>query len=151
MAGIAMANEWGVSRQSRALGVKVYNDQGSSTTSVIIASFQFVVQDVATRNCANGAFINFSGGGPYSAALNNAATNIVDSGHFIAADAGANGGSVNNVSPASAQAVCSVGSSDRQDRIPAFSNTGPIDLYAPGVGVTSLGLTGTVSIHAQQL
>lgn len=146
IAGIAAASAWGVSRSATVYGVKVFNDNGSATTSVIVQGFNFVIQDAPSRNCPNGVFVNFAGAGGFSRALNVVAASVVSAGHFVSVDAGLGGVNVVNVSPASEPTVCTVGSTDRTDTVPSTSNFGAIDIYAPGFGVTSLRPTGgTVS------
>lgn len=147
IAGIAAATVVGVSRRSKVLAVKVFNDSGSGTTSGIIQGLNFVASDAPTRGCVNGrGFANFAGAGAFSAALNSAASGLVAQGHFLSADAGNTNAPVSSISPASAQGVCVAGPTNAADVIPTYTNYGGVDIYAPGVQILSLRNTGgTVS------
>jgi hypothetical protein len=142
IAGVAAANNWGVSRSARIYGIRIFDANGSGTVSGVVSGFQFVIRDAATRSCPNGVFVSFAATTPFSSALNSAAAAVVSAGHFVAAEAGATGVNVATVSPAAANGVCSVGSTDRTDTVSRDSNFGAIDIYAPGLGVTSLAPGG---------
>jgi subtilisin family serine protease len=116
----------------------VLNCQGSGTNSGVIAGIDWV-----RVNHANPAVANMSLGGGYSSAENTAVTNLVNSGVFLAVAAGNENQNACNVSPASAPAVTTVAASDRTDTRASFSNYGScVDIYAPGVSITSTWLNG---------
>lgn len=142
IAGVAAANNWGVSRSARVYGIRVFDANGSGTTSGVISGFNFVTRDAAGRSCPSGVFVSFAAAAPFSSSLNSAASAVVSAGHFVASEAGATGVNVAAVSPAAANGVCSVGSTDRTDTVTPDSNYGAIDIYAPGWGVTSLAPGG---------
>jgi hypothetical protein len=127
--------------------VKVVGDNGSGAISNIIAGFNYVSQDSATRNCPKGVIINISLGGGYSAALNNAAAASVRSGKLVAAAAGSGGTNLANFSPASEPLVCTVGATTASDSVSTSSNYGPgLDVWAPGQNIITTWLNGgTVS------
>ena len=92
-------------------------------------------------------------GGGRSTALNNATTNLANSGVFIAVAAGNESQNACNVSPASAAAAYTTAASDRTDLRASFSNYGScVDGYAPGVGIKSAWLgTGTNTISGTSM
>ncbi len=138
VAGTIGSATYGVAKQVRLRGVRVLNCQGSGSSSGVIAGIDWV-----RLNRTNPAVANMSLGGGYSAAQNTAVTNLVNSGVYLAVAAGNENQNACNVSPASAPAVTTVGASDRTDLRASFSNYGScVDIYAPGVSITSTWLNG---------
>ncbi|MBH5334771.1 S8 family peptidase [Streptomyces pactum] len=138
VAGTVGGNTYGVAKGVQLRGVKVLNCQGSGSTSGIVAGFDWVRQ-----NAVKPAVANASLGGGYSTALNNAATNLANSGVHLAVAAGNENQDACNVSPASASGTITVAASDSSDRKASFSNYGSCtDLYAPGVSITSARMGG---------
>jgi subtilisin family serine protease len=138
VAGTVGSATYGVAKQVRLRGVRVLNCQGSGTASGVIAGIDWV-----RLNRTNPAVANMSLGGGYSSAQNTAVTNLVNSGVYLAVAAGNENQNACNVSPASAPAVTTVAASDRTDLRASFSNYGScVDIYAPGVSITSTWLNG---------
>jgi subtilisin family serine protease len=82
-------------------------------------------------------------GGGRSSALNTAATNLINSGVYLAVAAGNESQNACNVSPASTAAAYTTAASDRNDARASFSNYGScVDGYAPGVSIKSDWYTG---------
>lgn len=138
---------YGVAKKTNVYGVKVLDNQGSGAYSGIIAGMDFVVSDSRGRSCPKGVFASMSLGGGYSAAINDAAAQLVGNGVFLAVAAGNENQDANNVSPASEQSACTVGASTAQDARASFSNYGSVvDIFAPGANILSLAPGGgTVS------
>ncbi|MFD3353479.1 S8 family peptidase [Streptomyces fradiae] len=133
VAGTVGGATYGVAKGVQLRGVRVLDCQGSGSFSGIIAGFDWVRQ-----NAVKPAVANASLGGGYSAALNNAATALANSGVHLAVAAGNENQNACNVSPASASGTITVAASDSSDRKASFSNYGNCtDLYAPGVSITS--------------
>ncbi|MEO3975626.1 S8 family peptidase [Streptomyces sp. CAU 1734] len=133
VAGTVGGTTYGVAKGVQLRGVKVLNCQGSGSFSGIIAGFDWVRQ-----NAVKPAVANASLGGGYSAALNNAATNLANSGVHTTVAAGNNNQDACNFSPASAAGALSIAASDSADNKASFSNYGQcVDLYGPGVNVLS--------------
>ncbi|KAK3367623.1 subtilisin-like protease Pr1B [Podospora didyma] len=153
MAGVVGAIVLGVAKKTKLVAVKVFDASGSGTTSGVIAGMNFVVTDKATRGCPNGTTANLSIGGAYSVSVNNAATNLVNSGVHVGVAAGSSNTNLANTSPASAPLVCTAGASNSADQVASFSNYGPgLDIYAPGVNIQVLWLgTGTNTISGTSL
>lgn len=116
----------------------------------------YVISDVASRNCPKGVVVNMSLGiNQVVQSINDAAARIVRANLFLAVAAG-NGDPITfkpvnagGVSPASETSACTVGATDRNDRVGSFSNFGAVvDVHAPGVDILSTlpdGRTGTQS------
>lgn len=133
VAGTVGGSTYGVAKGVQLRGVRVLNCQGSGSYSAIIAGFDWVRQ-----NAVKPAVANASLGGGYSSAMNNAATNLANSGVHLAVAAGNDNRHACNVSPASAPGTITAAASDSSDRRASFSNYGDCtDIYAPGVNVTS--------------
>ncbi|MEU5398036.1 S8 family peptidase [Streptomyces sp. NPDC005963] len=133
VAGTVGGSTYGVAKGVQLRGVKVLDCQGSGSFSGIIAGFDWVRQ-----NAARPAVANASLGGGYSAALNNAATALANSGVHTTVAAGNNNQNACNYSPASAAGALSIAASDSADNKASFSNHGQcVDLYGPGVNILS--------------
>ncbi|QDY80342.1 S8 family peptidase [Streptomyces qinzhouensis] len=148
VAGTVGGATYGVAKAVQLRGVKVLNCQGSGSFSAIIAGFDWVRQ-----NAVKPAVANASLGGGYSAALNNAATALANSGVHTTVAAGNNNQNACNYSPASAPGALSIAASDSADNKASFSNWGDCtDLYGPGVGVVSTRMGGgTTSMNGTSM
>ena len=83
VAGTIGSATYGVAKSARLRGVRVLNCSGSGSTSGIIAALNWL-----RTNAARPAVANMSLGGGYSSTLNSAATNVANSGVFLAVAAG---------------------------------------------------------------
>ncbi len=138
VAGTVGGNTYGVAKGVRLYGIRVLNCQGSGSNSGVIAGMDWV-----RVNHRKPAVANMSLGGGYSSAVNTAATNLANSGVFLAVAAGNSNANACNSSPASASGTLTVAASDRTDTRASFSNYGScVDVYAPGVSITSTWLNG---------
>ncbi|WP_030545547.1 S8 family peptidase [Streptomyces albus] len=138
VAGTVGGSTYGVAKGVQLRGVRVLNCSGSGTTAGVVAGFDWVRQ-----NAVKPAVANASLGGGYSSAINNAATNLANSGVHLSVAAGNENQNACNVSPASAPGTITVAASDSSDRKASFSNYGSCtDVYAPGVSITSTRLGG---------
>lgn len=85
---------------------------------------------------------NLSLGGTYNAQLDAAVRNSIASGVTYAVAAGNEGLPAGLYSPAYVPQAITVGATDAKDRRAGFSNYGSaVDLFAPGVSITSAGIT----------
>lgn len=139
VAGTVGGATYGVAKQVQLRGVRVLNCSGSGSWSGIIAGMDWV-RLYGTRP----AVANMSLGGGYSAAVNTAATNLINAGVFTAVAAGNSyGANACNYSPASAVGTLTVAASDSTDYHAYFSNAGGcVDVYAPGVNIPSAWIGG---------
>jgi subtilisin family serine protease len=122
----------------------VLNCAGSGTTAGVIAGVDWV-----TNNSPGPSVANMSLGGGKSTALNNAVAALSNSGVSTAVAAGNSAANACNSSPSSTPAAITVAASDINDVSASFTNFGRcVDLYAPGVSITSTWLgsgTNTIS------
>ncbi|MER7109246.1 S8 family peptidase [Streptomyces sp. NPDC000229] len=138
VAGTVGGATYGVARQAALVSVRVLGCDGKGAYSGMIAGMDWVA-----KNAKQPAVLNGSLGGPRSEAVNQAATNLSDSGVLPVVAAGNDSIDACNVSPASAARVLTVGASDHQDKETGFSNYGPcLDIYAPGAAIVSARLGG---------
>jgi subtilisin family serine protease len=138
VAGTIGGRTYGVAKAVRLRAVRVLNCAGTGSYAQIIAGVNWV----AAKH-ANPAVANMSLSGGYSLALNSAVANMIKNGVFTAVAAGNSNANACNYSPASAPGTLTVAASDRTDLKASFSNYGAcVDVYAPGVLITSTWLNG---------
>jgi subtilisin family serine protease len=138
VAGTVGGSTFGVAKGAFLRAVRVLDCNGSGSNSGVIAGMNFVRQ-----NSIHPAVANMSLGGGFSQAVNTAATNLVNSGVFLAVAAGNSNANACNSSPASATGVFTTAASDRTDLRASFSNFGAcVEAYAPGVAIRSAWLNG---------
>jgi subtilisin family serine protease len=125
-------------------GVRVLDCNGSGSYSAIIAGIDWV-----RSNAVKPAVANMSLGGGLNSSLNTAATNLANSGVFLAVAAGNENQNACNVSPASASGVFTTAASTSSDAKASYSNYGScVEGYAPGSSITSTWIgssTNTIS------
>ncbi|MEU6267488.1 S8 family peptidase [Saccharopolyspora shandongensis] len=133
VAGTIGSETYGVAKGAKLVGVRVLDDQGSGTTEQVVSGIDWVAQNHSGPSVAN-----MSLGGPKDPALDEAATNLVNSGVFLAVAAGNESQDAENVSPASAEGVFTTAASDNADGSASFTNFGAsVEGYAPGVDIVS--------------
>lgn len=128
-------------------GVKVLNCQGSGTTTSVIQGVDWVA-----ANAIKPAVANMSLGGGVSQLLDDAVRNAAAKGIFFSIAAGNSGTSACTSSPArigggATAGVLVTAATDTSDLEASFSNYGNcVDIWAPGVNVTSLRLGGGTAV-----
>ncbi|WP_231336067.1 S8 family peptidase [Actinomadura graeca] len=133
VAGIIGAKTYGVAKNVKLRALRVLGCDGSGAMSNLVAAAQWL-----RTHAAKPAVANMSVGGPKSAALNTAVTNLSKSGVFVSVAAGNDNIDACRVSPASAGWVMTVGATTVYDNRADFSNWGKcVDISAPGYGVVS--------------
>ncbi|PHH74056.1 hypothetical protein CDD80_3338 [Ophiocordyceps camponoti-rufipedis] len=147
VAGIIGSNYFGVAKKTQLYGVKVFNSKSRSSTAMLLSGIWYVLDDMDGRRCPKGVIVNLSVGGDKSEAINDAALELVKKGAFVVASAGNERRDACQVSPASAEHVCTVGGIDKSNRLfwkdKLESNHGPcIDVFAPGDDIKSLSHQG---------
>jgi subtilisin family serine protease len=144
VAGTIGGAEYGVAKGVHIVAVRVLDDQGSGTTEQVVAGIDWVAQNHSGPSVAN-----MSLGGGVDDALDDAVRGAVESGVTFAVAAGNSAADAANFSPARVAEAITVAASDDADGQASFSNFGAgVDLYAPGVGITSSwndGGTNTIS------
>ena len=135
VAGTIGGTTYGVAKSATLVPVRVLDCGGSGYMSWIIAGLDWVIAD---HQAGTPAVANLSLGGGFDADTNDAIARAVADGVVVVVAAGNSSADACAYSPASAPAALTVGASDNTDRYASFSNWGTcLDLYAPGVGVTS--------------
>lgn len=144
VAGTIGGSTYGVARRVRLVSVRVMDCNGRGPTSRILSGIEWVA---AHHPDGTPAVANISLGGPGSAVLDQAVRNLIDSGVSVVAAAG-NGDSSGkpqsacDVSPARAHEVIAVSAVDRKDTRAPWAGYGScVDLFAPGVDITSAGIS----------
>ncbi|HEX8908325.1 MAG TPA: S8 family serine peptidase, partial [Anaeromyxobacteraceae bacterium] len=123
----------GVAKGVRLWAVRVLDCNGDGSTSAVISGVDWVTSDHLSP-----AVANLSLGGGASAALDQAVQGAIGAGVTFVVAAGNGTVDACSESPARLPAALTVGASDASDGQASFSNFGPcLDLYAPGVDVTS--------------
>jgi subtilisin len=147
----------GVAPGARLWAVRVLGNNGTGTTSQIIAGMDWVTARASTIEVAN---MSLSGGA--SASIDSAASRMADAGIAVAVAAGNNDSNAANYSPARAAKVLTVSAIadydglpgaqssppssfclDQDDTLADFSNWGAtIEIAAPGCRILSTYLSG---------
>jgi subtilisin family serine protease len=143
VAGTIGGTTHGVAKDVTLVPVRVLGCNGSGTTSGVVAGIDWVTRDHAA---GAPAVANMSLGGGLSTAIDNAVKASIDDGVTYAVAAGNESANACTTSPANLPAAITVAASDRADASAPFTNHGTcVDLYAPGVGITSAWYTSTTS------
>ena len=149
VAGTVGGTTWGVAKGVSLVGVRVFDCFGEGSTSLTIAGVDWV-----TNNATDPAVVNMSlGYEAYDAgaALDTAVKNSINTGLTYVIAAGNSNKDACDISPARVGPAISVGASDMTDARAGFSNFGMcVDLFGPGVGITSAWHTSDTATQAQQ-
>lgn len=140
----AVGRTVGVSPKSRAIAVKVLDDNGSGTISNVIRGIAWsVTNSKKTKKCS---IISMSLGGSRSQSLNKAIEEAYNEGVISVVAAGNSNENVERYSPASEITAITVGSTTINDFKSSFSNYGKLlDIWAPGsniIGADSKNING---------
>lgn len=148
-AGTIAGKTYGMCKSCKLVAVKVLDGNGSGSLSGVIAGVDWAIQDHKSRTKKSKSarsVANMSLGGGYSRTLNRAVDAAVEAGIHFSVAAGNSRDNSCDYSPASAENVITVGTSDDGDNMAQFSNYGECnDVFAPGVGITSTWINGKQS------
>ncbi|SDM61498.1 Peptidase inhibitor I9 [Geodermatophilus siccatus] len=150
VAGTVGGTTYGVAKGVRLVGVRVLGCDGSGTTAGVVAGIDWVTAD---HQAGAPAVANMSLGGGTSTAIDAAVRNSIADGvsYAVAAGNGSSAGVAQDAcasSPARVPNALTVGATDRTDQAASFSNYGScVDLFAPGVGITSAWYTGSTATN----
>jgi subtilisin family serine protease len=133
VSGTIAGETYGVAKQADIVAVRVLDAQGSGTTAQVIAGIDWV-----TQHAQKPAVANMSLGGLANSQLDAAVRGAIASGVTFAVAAGNDSLPAALYSPARVKEALTVAASDATDAQASFSNWGArVDLYAPGVDITS--------------
>jgi subtilisin family serine protease len=139
VSGTIGGSTYGIAKGVSLHGVRVLSCAGLGLTSQIIAGIDWV-----RANAVKPAVANMSLGGGLSTALNDATTNLWNSGVFVAVAAGNDNLDACTASPASATGAFTAAASDKTDAKASYSNWGTcVEAYGPGSAIVSDFLGGT--------
>jgi hypothetical protein len=142
VAGIVGGTTYGVAKAVTLWSVRVLDCNGSGSYSAVIAGLNWVASYHTSR-----AVAVIGVGGGYSSSLNDAVTNMSNSGVFTAVGAGSSNADACSYSPSSAYGTVTAAASESNDYRASFSNYGAcVDLYAPGVNVPTDGTGGPTTM-----
>ncbi|UNI17473.1 Oryzin [Purpureocillium takamizusanense] len=148
VAGTVGGVTFGVAKKTSLIGVKVFQGK-SASTSIMIAGFDWAVNDITSKGRQNKAAINLSLGGPKSQAWNDAIETAFNQGVLSIVAAGNDKVDASDVSPASAPNAVTVGAVDSNWEVVTNwprgqgSNYGQVlDLFAPGDNIMSASNVG---------
>ena len=139
VAGTVAGSTYGVAKDASLIPVRVLGCTGSGTWSGVIAGLDYI----AGRHAAGTpAVANMSLGGGASSSVDLAVRNLVADGVSVIVAAGNSATDACSSSPAREPSAITVAASDASDAQAYFSNYGScVDIYAPGVGITSAWYT----------
>ncbi|KAK9248529.1 peptidase S8/S53 domain-containing protein [Lipomyces tetrasporus] len=139
VAATIAGHRYGVAKNATVVGVKVLNDNGMGTASVILRGIEWAV---ARHRAAGGpSVINMSLGSGRSSIFNHAVAEANNQGITVVVAAGNHRLNACWYSPASEPSAITVGASTVDDTIADFSNIGPcVDIFAPGKEIKSAGV-----------
>jgi len=147
VAGTIGAATYGVAKAVSLHGVRVLSCAGIGLNSDVIAGVDWV-----SANHVNPAVANMSLGGGKSPALDQAVTNLWNSGVFLAVAAGNDNVDACTESPSGAPSVFTVAASEKTDAKASYSNWGTcVELYAPGSAIKSTYLATTMTLSGTSM
>lgn len=150
VAGTIGSRSYGVAKNVSLVAVKVLDNQGSGSTSNVIAGIDWAAKDSVARSGKTGkrkTVANMSLGGGVSAALDKAVKAASNSGLTFAVAAGNSGRDACALSPARVPEAITVAASDKYDNLASFSERGKcVDIIAPGVDILSTWNNGKTNI-----
>jgi oryzin len=139
-------------QQTNLISVKVFSG-ASGSTSVILAGFNWAVDDIVSKSRTTKSVINMSLGGSKSDTWTNAINAAFEKGVVSVVAAGngdANGDPlpVSGQSPANAPNAITVAATDSDFATASFTNYGAgVDVFAPGVDILSAWYTSNTATN----
>ncbi|WP_435615246.1 S8 family serine peptidase [Streptomyces coelicoflavus] len=135
VAGTVGGTAYGIAKNATIVPVRIMNCGGSGSWSNVIAGIDWVAAD---HDPGEPAVANMSIGGEKMQSVNDAVAAAITDGVTFVVAAGNEDTDACRKSPASTPEAITVGATDKTDRRASFSNYGScLDLFAPGVGITS--------------
>lgn len=141
VSGTILGTTYGVAKKAVVHPVRVLDCEGSGSTSWVISGIEWVV-----ANAQRPAVANMSLGGSKMQSINDAVSKAVAKGVVFVVAAGNSSDNACNYSPASTPEAITVAASDKNDVSANFTSFGScVDTYAPGVSITSVGISSPSS------
>jgi len=135
VAGTVAGSTYGVAKSATLVPVRVLDCSGSGYNSDVVAGLDWIA---ANHAAGTPAVANLSLGGAASSTVDNAIQAVLNDGVTTVVAAGNSAVDACTGSPARVPGAVTVAASDSADKQASFSNFGScVDLYAPGVGITS--------------
>ncbi|KAH7334858.1 subtilisin-like protease Pr1A [Rhizoctonia solani] len=142
-AGTAAGTRYGVAKKANIIDVKVLGDDGSGTTSGIVAGLSWAVANAKSTNRPGVINMSLGSFGSSTSAISDAVRQTVASGLTVVVAAGNERSSATEWAPANVDEAIVVGNLDITDGQYRTSNYGPtLDVFAPGADIVSAGITG---------
>ncbi|WP_051367059.1 S8 family peptidase [Hamadaea tsunoensis] len=139
VAGTIGGTTFGVAKGVSLVAVRVLGCTGTGSTASVVAGVDWV-----TAHAVKPAVANMSLGSSGDSVLDAAVGNSIASGITYVVAAGNSDVDACGDSPGRLPAAITVGATDRNDNRASFSNFGScVDLFAPGVAITSASIAGT--------
>jgi subtilisin family serine protease len=137
--GTVGAKTYGVAKKAILHSVRVVLNSGGGTVSATNKGLDYV-KGVKLSDPSRKMVVNLSvGANSVLTSMNKAINSTVEAGVVVVVAAGNNASDACRISPASAELAIAVGATDKTDNQATFSNWGTcVDMYAPGVSITSL-------------
>ncbi|TDK28276.1 serine protease [Arthrobacter crusticola] len=152
VAGTVAGATYGVAKAATIVPVRVLDCAGSGYTSDVVAGLDWVA---AHHPAGAAAVANLSLGGGTSTTVDAALQGVINDGVTAVVAAGNSAVDACGASPARVPAALTIAASDRTDAQAYFSNYGTcVDLYAPGVAITSAShssTTGSASLSGTSM
>jgi subtilisin family serine protease len=150
-AGTISSRTYGVAKQVKIVGLKVLGNDcsGNGPDSAAVDAMEWV-----TANAVKPAVANMSLGMDQVGVGDDALKKSVAAGIVYSVAAGNSSTDACSVSPARVPEAITVGATDNQDNRASFSNYGTcVDIFGPGVNVTSLGMSngGTANMSGTSM
>jgi len=140
--GTVGGTTYGVAKSVNLVAVRVLSCAGSGSTSGVIGGINWAISD----HTSGPAVLNMSLGGGASKSMDDAVAAAVADGITVVVAAGNSNTDACTSSPAAEPTAITVAASDSSDARASFSNYGScVDIFGPGVSITSAWYTGTTA------
>lgn len=144
VSGSIAGSNFGVAKTATLIPIRVLDCSGSGSYSGVIAGLDWIA---ANHGAGVPAVVNMSLGGPASSSLDTAVNNLISRGITVVVAAGNSGADACNYSPARVPGAITVAAAADDDVRANFSNFGScVDVFAPGVGITSAWINGVTGV-----
>ena len=133
VSGIIGGQTYGVAKGANLISVRVFDCNGSGTTTTIISGLDWIA-----NNHSNPAVVNMSLGGGASPSVDTAVNHLINNGIVAVIAAGNFNADACSYSPGRVLSAITVGATTSNDIRSSFSNWGScLDLFAPGSSIQS--------------